>query len=228
MSSPEQPSATPLYRSFRELRSASFRTVMRFVEDHTRDISLLPVHEYFALQYGYVAALHQAGHHARVAELTEELLEVSIVHNLREVDGEQAFEVLLYRRADAFFHLAEYRAATHVATELVRLQPDDPEAVSLLERTLYQRYNPWVARLRQLSVVLFLVAASLIAFEVLVIHNFFSGWSDGFELARNVSFVVGWSVLLGADVGHRSWAWWRVRGLRARARAARSLREKRA
>ena len=200
-----------LYQSFKAIGPESYRSILRFVEDHSTDISMLPVREYFDLQYGYVAALFETGGYERVVDLTEELLELSIVHNIVEVEGEDAFRCLLYRRANALFHLMQYTESVRICDQLLRLHPNFEPGRNLYEKALYQRPNGWISKARALSVVLFLLAAALIAMEVLVIHNFFDVWSEGFELTRNVSFVVGWSMLLGGDVTHRSWAWWRVR-----------------
>ena len=213
-----------LYASFKAIDVGSYRSILRFVEDHSRDIGLLPVAEYFSLQFAYVAALYETGAYARVVDLSDELLELSIVHNLVTVDGEDAFRVLLFRRASALFYLMRYDECVRVTDQLLRIHPGFTAAALLYEKALYQRPNRWISRGRALSVTLFLVAAVLIAAEVLVVHHFFEPWSAAFGHARNACFILGWALLLGGDVGHRSWAWTTVRRRRGRYEEARSAR----
>ena len=222
----EQLYESNLYRSFKEIGPDRYRSILRFVEDHSRDIGLLPVREYFDLQYAYAAALYETGAYARVVDLTGELLELSIVHDIREVDHEDAYRALLFRRASSLFRLMRYRECAELCDQTLRLYPDFVAASVLYEKALYQRRNPWIERGRALSVVLFLTAASLIAFEVLVVHQLLDEWwVDGFSVVRTSCFVVGWALLLGGDVGHRAWAWWRVRRRRERYVERRRLRD---
>ena len=62
----------------------------------------------------------------------------------------------------------------------------------------------------------FLAAALIIAVEVLLVRNLFPDWADAVEAVRNGCFLVGWSLLLGGDIGHRVWAWAAVRRRRQR------------
>ncbi len=210
--SESQTNTSPLYRSFKLIEGESYRSILRFVEDHSTDISLLPIREYFELQYAYVAALFETGGHARVVELTHELLELSIVHSLIHVDGEDAFRTLLFRRASSLFHLMRYEQCLHVCDQLIRLHPDFAAATLLYEKALYQRPNKWVTRARAFSVFLFLAAATLIAAEVLVLDYILDTKVDrNFAHLRNGCFIIGWCLLLFGDIGHRSWAWLRVK-----------------
>ena len=214
-------SESQLYRSFKAIESDSYRSILRFIENHTAELGQLPVREYFDLQYVYVAALYETGAYERVVAGTQELLELAIVHDLREVDGEDAYRALLYRRATSLTHLLDFAGAARVIDQLLRLYPDHAPARQLYERILYQRPNVWIGRLRAASVVLFLVSAALIALEVLVVVHFFAEWAGGVTDVRNVCFVSGWVLLLGGDLVHRAWAWARV------ARAARGYRQRR-
>lgn len=220
----QQTYGSSLYESFKAIDVDSYRSILRFVEDHSRDISRLPVAEYFSLQFAYVAALYETGAYRRVIELSDELLELSIVHNLDVVDGEDAFRVLLFRRASSLFYLMRYDECLRVTDQLLRLHPGFAAAALLYEKALYQRPNPWISRGRALSVALFLLAAGLIAAEVLVVRHFFEAWAAGFGHARNACFIVGWVLLLGGDVGHRSWAWATVKRRRSRYAEARQRR----
>ena len=212
MSTAPTPYASTLYRSFKEIEPDGHRSILRFVEDHSTDISLLPVPEYFALQYAYVAALYETGRYQRVVALTDELLELSIVHSLTEVEGEDAYRALLFRRASGLFHLMRYEDCAYVCDQTLRLYPGFAAAGVLYEKALYQRPNTFIARARAFSVVLFLVAAVLIALEVLVFNYFLEQEMDRtISYARNGCLITGWSMLLFGDIAHRSWAWWRVR-----------------
>ena len=211
MTNPQTKSSN-LFSTFKEIEAGGSRSVLRFVEEHARDISMLPVREYFNLQYAYCSALFETGNYQLVVDCTVELLELSILDNLKEVDGEDAFRTLLYRRASSLFHLMKYEECIHVCDQLLRLHPQFVEAGQLYEKALYQKPIPWIAKARALSVALFLFAAALIAFEVLVINQFAeSTWRTGFEYFRNGCFLFGWLLLLGGDIGHRTWAWSRVK-----------------
>ena len=201
-----------LYLSFKAIEGDSYRSILRFIEEHSTDITFLPVREYFQLQYAYVLALYQTGAYQRVVDKSEELIELSIFHNIVEVDGEDAFKVLLYKRASSLFHLMEYEACLHVCDQLFRLAPEHEEAAILYEKALYQKPITWISRARLLSVGLFLSAATLIAIEVLLIQYILNiEVGDWLVYARNTCFILGWILLLVGDVGHRAWAWIKVR-----------------
>ncbi|MFK8057502.1 MAG: hypothetical protein AB8F78_15360 [Saprospiraceae bacterium] len=226
MTNNPQLKSTPLFRTFKEIEAAGSRSVLRFVEENALDISRLPVKEYFGLQYAYCSALFETGNYRLVVECTVELLELSILDNLVEVDGEDAFRTLLFRRASSLFHLMQYEECIHVCDQLLRLHPDFVEAGQLYEKALYQKPIAWIAKARALSVALFLFAAALIAFEVLVINQFAeANWRTGFEYFRNGCFLLGWVMLLGGDIGHRTWAWSRVKHRRMKYIAKRGSRK---
>ena len=215
-----------LFQSFKEIEPDGYRSILRFVEDHSTDISMLPVQEYFALQYAYAAALFETGGYQRVVALSDELLELSIVHSLQEVDGEDAYRALLYRRASSLLHLMRYDECIYVCDQLLRLHPTFTAAGILYEKALYQRPNALITRGRALSVVLFLLAASLIAFEVLVAEYFFGDRLDPYlGYVRNGSLFLGWSLLLFGDIAHRGFAWWRVRLRKVRYATRRHVRK---
>jgi tetratricopeptide (TPR) repeat protein len=217
--------SSPLFRTFKEIEPDGSRSVLRFVEEHAQDISMLPVREYFGLQYAYCAALYETGNYRQVVECTKELLELSIMHNLNEVDGEDAFRTLLFRRASSLFHLMSYDECIHICDQLLRLHPQFLEAGQLYEKALYQKPIAWIAKARALSVALFLSAATLIAFEVLVINQFAEAtWRTVFEYCRNGCFLLGWLMLLGGDIAHRTWAWSRVKHRRSKYASKRASR----
>lgn len=213
-----------LYRSFKAIEADSYRSIMRFVENHTDELHLLTTYEYFSLQYAYAAALHETGAYDRVVAQTETLLELSIVHDIQTIDGEDVYRTLLIRRAHGMFYLGQHDACLNVCDQALRLYPGDKFVAHLYERALYQRPNRWISRTRALSVLLFLTAAILIAAEVLVIQHFYAQHVAAVMMVRNVAFVAGWLLLLGGDIVHRAWAWGCVFGSRrryARRRAAR-------
>ena len=219
------PHASPLYRSFKAIDADSYRSILRFVENHTDELHLLSAREYFGLQYAYVAALYETGAYDRVVALATRLLELSIVEGIAEVDGEDAYRTLLFRRAYGLFYLLRYDECLRVCDQALRLYPDDAALAHLYERALYQRPDRWVSRARATSVTLFLGAALLIAAEVLVVQHFFPDWAAGVMWVRNVAFVAGWLLLLGGDIAHRTWAWARVATARRRYRRRRRARE---
>jgi Galactose-1-phosphate uridylyltransferase len=204
---------SPLFRSFKAIEADSYRSILRFVEDHLPDISLLPVEEYFSLQHAYVAALYETGAYEKVVALSQQLLELSIIHNIYEIEGEDVYRVLLLRRASAEFYLMNYAESTRLCDQMLRLYPDFKEASILFERSLYQKPNGWVSKARATSVALFLLAAFLIAIEVLVVQSFWPEHTRAMMWLRNLSFLAGWLLLLGGDIIHRSWAWGKVRRL---------------
>ncbi len=211
-----------LYRSFKAIEADSYRSILRFVENHTDELHLLSVREYFDLRYAYVAALFETGAYDQVVDQTRGLLELAIEHSITSVDGEDAYRTLLFRRAHGLFYLMRYRESLAVCDQMLRLYPHDKAVAHLFERGFYQRANVWVSRVRALSVLLFLLAASLIAIEVLIAQHFFEDSVETVMSIRNVSFVAGWLLLLGGDLVHRGWAWSKV------ARARRTYAKKRA
>ena len=214
-----------LFRSFRLISATGHRSVIRFVEDHLADIHELPVREYFELRYWHLAALYEVGDYQAVLDVSTELLELSILEDIRTVEEEDAYRTVLFRRASALYKSAQYAAAAQLCEQIVRLYPQFRAAALLYERALYQQPNPRVRMGRAACIVLFLSAAALTALELLVVDYFFEQHLSFVVLLRNVVFALGWLLMLVGDVGYRAYAWLRVRTTvmaATRRRAARS------
>ncbi len=203
MPSPQQKYQSKVYQIFKEIGEQEYQTIVRFFEEHEQDIQLLTFEEYFELLFSYTNALFEVGAYSNYIDTCDFAIESSIQFNVKDFNGEDIYRKLLFRKAASYYHLMQYDEAEHILQELIRMKPKDKLAIRFLKKCKIARQPGFVQSTRAASVLLFIIAAVVIAFEQFYIKPFLSEHTVTIMLTRNIIFGLGWLVLIGGDLTMR-------------------------
>lgn len=198
---------TKLFRSFQSIDASSYKSILLFVEENQTKLDALPANEYFELMYKYFIALHETGKYKKVISLSRELIELSLLENIKEINGVDVLASVMFRKSEAFFNLLDFDNCLKSCDELLRIFPSNKEGALLYEKALYHAKNSMVNKSRGLAIVMFILSAFIIGYEVFIAVYFQPDIVDSFEIVRNSTLIAGWVILLGGDVLHLTRSW---------------------
>lgn len=194
---------TEIYTQFHEIEETAFRDIIQFYERNEESIDNLDVVAYMELRSIYAMALFETGRYRDFIALSQDYLETLIFHNIQYLNEEDMYQKILFKKAAAHYQLLEYSKSEKILWDLVRINPENSVASFLLKRSIIRNQPDYIAQLKGVSILLFLVAAALIAGELLVVRPFFENLALDFELARTAIFTIGFLLLVFSDGFHR-------------------------
>lgn len=192
-----------IYQEFKEIDQAEFRQIVRFFETRHDAIQELPFNEYLELLLIYADALFEIGTYHSYISVSEQAIAITIEHNIKYFHGEYIFYNILFKKAAAHYNLLEYDKAEHILNELIKMNPEDEDAIRFLKKCKRQKRPEFLKSTRAISVFMFLLTAAVIGIELFIIRPFFSAYIPLIEWIRNFVFATGWGILLGGDLYHR-------------------------
>jgi tetratricopeptide (TPR) repeat protein len=192
-----------LYRNFRAIEAVEFRKIVYFYERNEKDILKLDFEEYFELLVTYTNALFEIAAYQKHLLMADMVIEMSFMENITEIGGQEIFRSTLFKKAASYYNLLDYPKAIYVLSELIKIEPNDPDVTQFLERCLRKSRPKLIRNTRAIAIFFFLVTALIISIEVLIIRNFFMHYTPLVELSRNYLFGIGVLVLIIGEVGDR-------------------------
>ncbi len=192
-----------IYSRFCSIDESSYREIINFYEQHLDQFLPLEYEDHLDIRVTYGAALFEVGRYDDFILLADDLIESVIYQNIKYLNGEDIFEKLLFKKAAAHYQLMELDQAEKILWELLKMDPTNSAATYLLKRCKIKRQPGYMKSIKAISIFLFLLAAFVIAVELLIIRPFFAGHSDQVEMIRTGIFVCGVCLLLAADGWHR-------------------------
>ncbi|MEL6941553.1 MAG: hypothetical protein AAFO82_02710 [Bacteroidota bacterium] len=180
-----------LYRAFKEIEATDYRTLVRFYEERLEAISKLDEDEYFELLFIYMSSLFELGAYAKFLKKVDGVIEIAILNNVEFFQGKDLFCELLFQKAAAHFQMMEYKQAEHTSRELLKIAPNYPEAALLLKKILRKSHPKFIKTIQASSVLLFLIAAAVIVFEILYVRHFQKEYIKLVEATRLLLLIGG-------------------------------------
>ncbi len=196
-----------LFLDFKSIDAAAYRDIVHFFERHEQDIRQLDFDEYFEVLYAYVNALFEIGIYRRHAVMADELIEAAICHNIHLYRQEDVFRKALFRKAASLYNISDYDDAVHILRELLRIDPADTDAMTLLKKCLYRKENRPLLAFRAGSILLLLLSALVVCVEMLIVRPFYAMHASWVETLRNAMFAGALALLTLGEGLHR----WLVR-----------------
>lgn len=194
-----------LFRDFKAIEVTAYRQIIHFYEKQESHILQLDFEEHFELQTAYVNALFEVGAYHRHLILVDMVIEMAITNNIEFYKGEDIFLKMLFRKAASLYNMLEYDKAEYILREIIRINPWDKDAAIFLKKCLRRQQPKFLQASRAISILLFLLAALVIAAEVLVIKPFYPMYAAAVEQSRFGLFGLGLVLLIGADLLHRAY-----------------------
>ncbi len=191
MISPSSTYQSKIYRSFKEIESNDFRTVIRFYEERIISINNLEFEEYFDLLFCYTNAIFEVGAYNKYISLAKKVIEQSIDKNIQFFQGKDVLCHCLFRKAAAHYNLSQLPQAAHLLQELIKIDPNHEDAIKLLKRIYYKSNTKTIKRLKATAIFFFLISTVIIVLEVLVVQNFFPLHQVTFQTIHFTFLVLG-------------------------------------
>lgn len=192
-----------IYEQFQEIDETAFRDIVQFYEHNESTINNLELITYFEIRSAYSMALFEIGRYRDFILLSQDLLEGIIFHNIYILNGDDIYAKVLFKKAAAHYQLLEYDESEKILWDLVRINPNNTVATFLLKRTKIRNQPRYISKLKGVSILLFLLAAVLIAAELLIVRPFFENFAENFEWSRTLIFCSGFLLLVLSDCFHR-------------------------
>ncbi|MEL6863956.1 MAG: hypothetical protein AAFP19_06040 [Bacteroidota bacterium] len=189
-----------IFQNFKEIESGEYHSIIRFYEEYRQQINTLEFDEYFELLIAYNESLFEIGAYQSYLANCEKALEETILNNIKFYKGVDIFQELLFRKAASHYHLLQYDQSEHILRELIKIDPYNDISIRFLRKCLGRRYPRFVKNTRAVSVFFFMLAALIIAIEILFVRHFMELYLPFVEGARNVLFGAGLLFLIGGEV----------------------------
>lgn len=182
---------SPTYRDIAAIDPKDHQRIIREYEYREQQIGQLDPAENFELTVWYVDALFATGAHRRHLLMVDLVIFASIDHNIQFFRGKDVYQRMLFRKAASAYRTLDYGLCAHICQELIRIYPQDPLPVKLLQRTRFQQEKPTLQFGRAAAIFCFLLTALVIVIDLLVIKNFYPAEHQLFIWLRNGIFVTG-------------------------------------
>lgn len=193
-----------IYRDFFALDFELPRGVVYFYELHEDVILALRHEEYFDILVAYTQALFDSEAYSKYVLMANVVIEESLLQYSKLSDGTDVFEDTLFHKSIAHYHLAQYDDAAYLLHELMRINPSENAYSSALKKCLRNKESKYAQRVRASAILCFLSAAIVIAFEVIIVRNFYSQYQTNIEWFRILLFLAGISII-AIDYALRTW-----------------------
>ena len=212
-----------VFRDFREIDATNYRRIIHFYENKEDIIRGLDFDEYFEMLVAYVNSLFEVGFHQKHLLMVDVAIEEVIMQNVESPPGESLYETLLFRKAASHFQCIQYEQCHYVLLQLIRIDPFNTDAISFLKKCLRRMEPTFLERAKATAIFLFLLAALVIAIEVLLVRPFYEMHAGLVERSRNFIFGIGCLSLVGGQILHRFRVEQRVERLVQQIRRKKSL-----
>lgn len=179
-----------IFRDFRSIPYSDYYYLIRFYEQYDQDIDYLPFNEGLIMSYYYANALFETQEYDTHIETANYILEQSIIHNVRYIDGEDVYMTMLYKKTYAHLKLGDIEMAKKLAIQLVRLDHHHFLYQAILRQCFLETRPAWVRPLLTLSAMTTLMASII----TIVFASF-----DAYLPVKAI--MIPYSLLLLAGVG---------------------------
>lgn len=157
-----------IFRDFRSIPYSDYYYLIRFYEQNNKDINFLPLDEGIIMSYYYANALFETQEYELYLQVANELLEQSIIHNIRYIDGEDVYMTVLYKKTSVHLKLGQLETAQRLSTQLLRLEPEQFHYQALLRQCFLIARPYWLRPILTTSAIATLMGA----FATIVLFSF--------------------------------------------------------
>jgi tetratricopeptide (TPR) repeat protein len=188
------------YEAFLAFDAGAYKDKIQYIEENFFMLRELDADEYFDMMVLYAEALFETGEYGRQAKLADHILEMSIERNIVTHRGQDVYFETLFKKAASLHNLDHIDQAIHILKELLKINPDHESSKLFLINCIIRQKKSTVRPYRNISLVLLLISACIIAVELLLIRPFYPNWSGLTEMIRNGLFIAGVFFLVAGEV----------------------------
>jgi len=199
------------YEEFLAIESGEYKEKVQFVNLNRDTLNTLSLKEYVRVMNAYAEALFELGRFAAHIEVADDLIETSIVHNVRNVDEKDLYQDTLFQKAASLYNLEQLDSAIHILHELLKINPDNASARLFLINCHVREHRTTLQTVRMAGIAMVLLSACVIAFELLYVRPRNPEMTGVVEQTRNLMFLCGVGILIAGELLVRYQAMMRLR-----------------
>lgn len=188
------------YEAFLAIEEGAYKEKIQYIEENFFMLRQLEADEYFDMMVLYGEALFEAGEYARQAKLADHIVEMSIGRNILKHRGQDVYFETLFKKAASLHNLDKIDQAVHILKELVKINPDHESTKLFLINCIIRQKKPTVRPYRNISLLLLLSSAVVIAAELILVRRLWPSWTSVVEIVRNGLFISGVILLIAGEV----------------------------
>ncbi len=207
-----------VFKEFNRLDEDNFQSVVHFYEQHKQDMITLNFDERFIILLAYSNSLYEINAYKKHLQVSDEIIERSIYHNIQFFNGEDIYLKTLHQKAKSYFHLHEYDSAQHIAQELVKIMPGHKPYTQLLNKCLIRQRPKVVKRILAAGVLLYLISVVLVVVNILLVKPISEVSVQPMEFLRKGIFIAGISALLFGIILHHAIAFIQIKRIKSKAK----------
>jgi tetratricopeptide (TPR) repeat protein len=197
---PLYPSRSETYEGFLAIEAGAYKEKIQYIEENFFMLRELDAEEYFDMMVLYGEALFEAGEYARQAKLADHIVEMSIERNIVMHREQDVYFETLFKKAASLHNLDKIDPAVHILKELIKINPDHESTKLFLINCIIRQKKPTVRPYRNISLVLLLSSALIIAVELIIVRRVWPSWTSIVEMVRNGLFISGVILLIAGEV----------------------------
>ncbi len=197
---PLYPLRSDTYEAFLAIDAGAYKEKIQYIEENFFKLRELDADEYFDIMVLYGEALFESGEYTRQARLADHILEMSIGRNIVIHRDQDVYFETLFKKAASLHNLDRIDEAIHILKELIKINPDHESSKLFLVNCLIHQQKPVVRPYRNISLVLLLTSAVIIAAELILVRRVWPSWTGIVELFRNGLFIGGVVLLITGEV----------------------------
>lgn len=199
-----------IYREFRAIDLSEWRTVIRFYDLYQDKLDGLEFDESFDITLAYTSALFEIGDHENHLKAADNVLEMSVMNNVKFFNGEDVFQKTLFKKAASNFSLHQLENCDYILREMLRIDPYHQDGALFLKKCLRTMRSELLKKSRAFSVLLLIISAVMICLEWLVVESFYPEYIEQAALVRTCVLALSFFILVGGEVYHRLRCSWEV------------------
>jgi len=200
MKAPLYADRSETYEAFLAIEPGAYKEKIQYIEENFFMLRELDADEYFDMMVLYAEALFETGEYGRQAKLADHILEMSIERNIIIHRGRDIYFETLFKKAAALHNLDRIDQAVHILKELLKINPDHESSKLFLINCIIRQKKYSVRPYRNMSLILLLMSACVIAFELLFVRSIWPSWINIVEMIRNGLFITGVILLIAGEV----------------------------
>jgi len=197
---PMYPNRSKTYDAFLAIEAMGYKEKIQYIEENFFMLRQLDGEEYFDMMVLYGEALFEVGEYARQAKLADHIVEMSIERNIIMHRGQDVYFETLFKKAASLHNLDKIDQAVHILKELVKINPDHESTKLFLINCIIRQKKPSVRPYRNISLVMLLSSAVIIAIELILVRRLWPSWTMIIEMIRNGLFIAGVILLIAGEV----------------------------
>lgn len=188
------------YEAFLAIEVNAYKEKIQYIEENFFMLRELDADEYFDMMVLYGEALFETGEYARQAKLADHILEMSIERNIVMHRQQDVYFETLFKKAASLHNLDRIDQAVHILKELLKINPDHESTKLFLINCIIRQKKATVKPYRNISLVLLLISACVIAVELIFVRRIWPTWIAIVEMIRNGLFITGVILLVAGEV----------------------------